>query len=130
MSVINHQDLVQAGQESDYRVGDRRIITAGEREIGVFRIENGFVAYENVCLHQGGPVCSGRLFPRLRGEVGTAGERLMEVYDESEPHLVCPWHGWEYDLRTGEAQGGFSPPVSLKTFPVSVHEGQVLVDVG
>jgi nitrite reductase (NADH) small subunit len=123
-------DPVSAGAAADYRAGDRRIISVGDREVGVFRLEDGFVAYENVCLHQGGPVCSGLILPRLRAVVDEAGRCLQERYDESEPHLVCPWHGWEYDLRTGEVVVANLHGLRLRSFPVRVTDGEVFVDAG
>jgi nitrite reductase/ring-hydroxylating ferredoxin subunit len=73
------------GKISEFKDGDRRIVFMGEREIGVFRHEGEFYAYSNVCLHQGGPACEG--------------------LTETEMHFVCPWHGMEYDLKTGECVG-------------------------
>ena len=129
MSTTSETPGLSAGAADGFAVGDRRIVSDGSREIGVFRLAEGFVAYENVCRHQGGPVCSGRLFPRLRTRVAEDGRVLGERYDTSEPHLVCPWHGWEYDLRTGEASVGHAPGVRLRAFPVEVRDGEVIVDV-
>lgn len=122
-----HREVV-AGRVEDFAVGDRRMITVAGREIGVFRIDDGYVAYENLCIHQGGPVCTGRIFPRLTAEVDAGGRVMQERYDRSQPHLVCPWHGWEYDLRTGVAAGDRS--YRLRSFPVRVEDGEVRVAVG
>src|SRR5262249_41239546 len=48
-----------AGKTAEYKDGDRRIIFAGDNEIGIFRHEGQFYAYSNFCLHQGGPACEG-----------------------------------------------------------------------
>src|SRR5262249_14698977 len=42
---------------SEFADGERRIVTAGKREIGVFHKGGAYYAYSNVCLHQGGPAC-------------------------------------------------------------------------
>src|SRR5262249_52662920 len=47
------------GRSAEFKDGDRRIIFAGDNEIGVFRHEGQFYAYSNFCLHQGGPACEG-----------------------------------------------------------------------
>jgi nitrite reductase (NADH) small subunit len=52
---------------------------------------------------------------------------LAEMHDKSKPHLVCPWHGWEYDLRSGEFSGNRS--VRLRSFEIRVDKGQVYVSV-
>ena len=46
-------------KSSDLKDGDRRIVTAGPREIGVFHKDGAYYAYRNICLHQGGPACEG-----------------------------------------------------------------------
>lgn len=96
---------VRVGRVAEFADGDRRLVQVGGDEVGVFRVDGRFVAYQNRCLHQGGPVCEGRFFPRMRTLVGAGGRVDGDRYDESEPHLVCPWHGWEFDLRTGEFCG-------------------------
>lgn len=119
---------VAVGTVSDFRVGDRTLIEVGGRVIGVFRLDDGFRAYQNLCLHQGGPVCEGRYFPKMTALITDDGRMLGERYDESEPHLVCPWHGWEYDLRTGEFCGDRTK--RLTAFPVEIEGDDVYVVVG
>jgi nitrite reductase/ring-hydroxylating ferredoxin subunit len=50
------------------------------------------------------------------------------MHDESRPHLVCPWHGWEYDLGTGEFSG--DRRLRLRGFEVQIDRDQVYVAVG
>ena len=98
----------------------------GDREVGVFRHEDKLYAYDNRCLHQGGPVCSGELVGATRRELGEGGEVIRDVLDEHEMRLVCPWHGWEYDLATGEA--AHDRRRRLRRFPVTVEDGIVYID--
>jgi len=98
----------------------------GGREIGVFKSQGRLYAYENRCCHQGGPVCSGEILGATRLVLGERGEALREILDESEMRLVCPWHGWEYDLVTGEA--AHDRRVRLRRFEVTVERGVVYVD--
>jgi nitrite reductase/ring-hydroxylating ferredoxin subunit len=90
------------GKVSEFQNGDRRIIFAGENEIGVFRHEGQFYAYSNFCLHQGGPACEGltiaKVEERLRPDMTSQGL----YFSDTELHFVCPWHGMEYDMKTGE----------------------------
>jgi nitrite reductase/ring-hydroxylating ferredoxin subunit len=90
------------GKLSEFKDGDRRIIFVGDNEIGVFRHEGKFFAYSNYCLHQGGPACEGltiaKVEERLRPDKTSEGL----FFSDSEMHFVCPWHGYEYDMKTGE----------------------------
>ena len=98
----------------------------GDREVGVFRHEDRLYAYDNRCIHQGGPVCTGELVGAMRRELGKGGEVIRDVLDEHEMRLVCPWHGWEYDLATGEA--AHDRRRRLRRFPLTVEDGIVYVD--
>src|ERR1700730_4065569 len=64
---------VVVGKVSDFENGDRKIIDVNGKSIGVFRVDDQFYALRNRCPHQFGPLCAG------------------------------PWHGWEYDLATGQS---------------------------
>jgi nitrite reductase/ring-hydroxylating ferredoxin subunit len=44
-----------------------------------------------------------------------------------EMHFVCPWHGYEYDLKTGECIG--NRKLKLKNYKVAVREGNIYVSV-
>ena len=51
--------------------------------------------------------------------------RCGRRFDGSKAFLQCPWHGWEYDLRTG--QSWFDPArVLVRKYDVSVEPGQEL----
>jgi nitrite reductase/ring-hydroxylating ferredoxin subunit len=89
---------------SEFADGDRRIVTAGKREIGVFRKDGAYYAYSNTCLHQGGPACEGLMINNVVDVF--AADRTYQGQDYgNEMHFVCPWHGYEYDLKTGECIG-------------------------
>lgn len=68
-----------------------------EIEIGVFRVGTEYFAYRNVCPHAGAPVCEGKI-------CGTTlpSEVYQYEYSEEKKVLRCPWHGWEFDLKTGK----------------------------
>jgi nitrite reductase/ring-hydroxylating ferredoxin subunit len=101
-------------------MGSRLLVKVGNREIGVFNLNGTFYAIRNSCAHQGGPVCLGNLLGHLRSR------RPGEVeFDGTKKLLECPWHGWEYDLETG--QSWFDPSrTRVGHYPVEVQEGNVL----
>ena len=90
------------------------------REVGVFNLDGVYYALKNVCPHQGARVClgkvSGTTLPSHAHEFtyGLAGRILR-----------CPWHGWEYDLTTG--QSVFDPNVKVVMYPVLVEDDEVVV---
>jgi nitrite reductase/ring-hydroxylating ferredoxin subunit len=93
--------VAKAAEMSD---GDRRIVSAGRHEIGVFCKGGAFHAYSNYCLHAGGPACEGLMINRVVDLIGPDRTYLGQAFGD-EMHFVCPWHGWEYDIETGECAG-------------------------
>lgn len=101
--------------------GQRKIVEVGGREIGVFNIGGEYFAVLNRCPHQGGPLCRGNTHGFLR----PAGVGEFQ-YSRAGEILRCPWHGWEFDLRTG--QSWFDPArVLVRRYDVSVEPGTRLV---
>ena len=76
--------------------GGRLIVEVAGRSIGVFNIGGEYLAVRNRCPHQGGPLCEGVQLGALHSS--SPGE-----YEYDRPHEIirCPWHAWEFDLRTG-----------------------------
>ena len=86
--------------------GTGKVIEVGGKTIAVFNCDGTFYAMDNTCRHRGGPLGEGAL-------AGTA--------------VTCPWHGWEYDVKSGACQT--DPSITLQTFQVSVEGDDVLVSV-
>jgi nitrite reductase/ring-hydroxylating ferredoxin subunit len=101
----------------EFPPGERRIVQAGSRSIGVFRVGDSFYAIRNRCPHQGGPLCLGRLAPWAR----SSGPGDFGV-DPNPSLIACPWHGWEYELETGQSFLGPGEP-RVKAYDVSVEKG-------
>jgi 3-phenylpropionate/trans-cinnamate dioxygenase ferredoxin subunit len=120
---------VVVGKVSDFENGDRKIIDVNGKSIGVFRVDDRFYALRNRCPHQFGPLCVGTLAPRA------VSTRPGDVRMESGPPLIaCPWHGWEYDLATGQSfmgpGRGSAPALSydVNVLPGSEIVGDVVKD--
>jgi 3-phenylpropionate/trans-cinnamate dioxygenase ferredoxin subunit len=101
--------------------GERKIVEIAGRSIGVFNIEGEFFALRNRCPHQGGPLCTGP----VGGFVSSSGPGEYHLTRHGEI-LRCPWHGWEFDIRTG--QSWFDPTrVRVRSYDVTlepVHTGE------
>ncbi|MFB6157105.1 MAG: Rieske (2Fe-2S) protein [Haloferacaceae archaeon] len=107
--------------------GGRVIVDLAGREVAVYDLGDGYVAYPNWCPHQGGPLCEGSTsgtveatFDRETLETETAWTKEGEV-------VVCPWHGWEFDLRENEFLHDAS--IGLPAYSVSVEDGRLVVSV-
>lgn len=115
---------VFVAKSSDMNDGDRRIVVAGKNEIGVFRQNGTYYAYSNYCVHSGGPACEGLLINRVADIIGPDRTYLGQTFTE-ELHFVCPWHGYEYDIATGECVG--DRRLKLKKFDVVQRGGDIFV---
>jgi nitrite reductase/ring-hydroxylating ferredoxin subunit len=115
---VSREIVAKAGEVAP---GTRRIVTVRGRQIGIFNLGDQYFALANRCPHAGGPLCQGRIGPLVRsdgpGHYGLAGEREF---------LRCPWHGWEFEIRTGQS---WCDPKSVRArqFPVTVERGADLV---
>lgn len=97
--------IVLVGPSERVPEGGRLVIDIGDRTIGIFRVEGKLYAWENTCAHQGGPVCQGKIIPLVTEVIEPGGESSGFAFDESRMHIVCPWHGFEYDIKTGVHPG-------------------------
>jgi nitrite reductase/ring-hydroxylating ferredoxin subunit len=114
---------IDAGSVEEFPEGMLRIISIQDREIGVLRWEGGWFALRNICPHLGGPVCAGTVRPCLTEETPWSGDLILEP---DRPVLTCPWHFWEFDLRTGQSVTGRE---RIKTYPVYINAGRVTIEM-
>ncbi|HET6182115.1 MAG TPA: Rieske (2Fe-2S) protein [Acetobacteraceae bacterium] len=100
--------------------GTCKIVALQGREIGVFFVNGEYFALINRCPHEGAPLCRGRLFAAM--EADRPGEYRLTRNGEM---LRCPWHGWEFDVRTGQS---WCEPDSVRarTYNVTVEPGESL----
>lgn len=113
------------GFKTDFDTQDVRVMVVEGREIGIFRLEDEFYAYENVCPHAGGPVCQGRLMPRVEEKLSDDKTSQGQCFSRTNIHIVCPWHGYEYDIRTGQHQA--HDRLKLTRFDLRLDGDRILV---
>jgi nitrite reductase (NADH) small subunit len=92
-----------------------RKATVGGREVCVVHTVAGLYAFGTVCPHQGAPMCEGR----IRGTMDPSPRNQYQFAHEGEV-IVCPWHGYEFDIRTGESVSGVIRG-RLGSYPVQVR---------
>jgi len=107
--------------------GERRLLTDGELEIGVFRIRDEFHAFLNHCPHQGGPVCQGKVMAKVVEPVDGTARSLGMRFSEEAFHIVCPWHGYEFEMESGRHPG--SAVTRIRKFKTKVVDGKLYVVV-
>ena len=100
--------------------GQSKLVTVKGREIALFNVEGAYFAFFNRCPHEGASLCAGKIVqPAIAGEPG------IYRLEHDHPMLRCPWHGWQFDLRTGQA---WCDPqtIKLREYKVAVENGAAL----
>ena len=90
---------------ADLAPGQIKHVKVDKRDIAVARVGDEFFALSNVCRHAFAPLADGTL----------------DGYE-----VMCPWHGWRYDVRTGRTD---HPNADVQTYPVTVRDGLIYVTV-
>ena len=100
--------------------GERKIVEVAGRSIGVFNIGDEFFAIRNQCPHAGGPLCEGVLSGFVQSK-----EPGEYTYVRKGEIIRCPWHQWEFDVRTG--QSWFDPvKTRVRSYEARVEPGSAL----
>ncbi len=89
-------DLPGRNEAKEFRCGDKTVCVAN--------VDGEISAMDNVCLHRGGPLGQGMI---------------------SGGKVVCPWHGWAWDPKTGEA----GPGAKIAVYPVRIEGGDLLIEL-
>jgi nitrite reductase (NADH) small subunit len=118
----------RAGRLDDFKDGGRLLLKCDSAEIGIFMIGGELYAWYNECAHRGGPVCQGRIMKRVVEPVANDGTVRTLGYHDEDIHIVCPWHGYEFNIKTGEHPGHAA--LKLRKAKVTVREGAVYVSLG
>jgi len=100
--------------------GQRRIVTVRGREIGVFNVGGEYFALLNYCPHRFAPLCLGRLRPLV-----TSADVPQVGHERENEILKCPWHQYEFDIRTGKAL--FDPKLAVRTYEAKQEDDQVVI---
>jgi nitrite reductase (NADH) small subunit len=107
---------------SEFPPGTHRMVKAGRREIGVFNVDGNFYALPNLCTHQLGPLCKGK----VSGTIVCSKETEWKLQWGFENEIVtCPWHGMEYHIPTGTCLA--FPEIRLRSYEVWVENEEVKV---
>jgi nitrite reductase/ring-hydroxylating ferredoxin subunit len=116
---------VHIGAADRFTDPGRKVLDIGGIEVGIFRLSGEFYAYENVCPHLAGPACQGKILPltleAVRDDLTSAGR----IFSKDRMNVICPWHGFEFDIRTGEHPT--DKKFRLKPVPIRIDSGEIYV---
>ncbi|MBI1884294.1 MAG: Rieske (2Fe-2S) protein [Chlamydiae bacterium] len=99
-------NFIKVAQKKDIPEGTGTALEVEGKSIALFNVEGSFYAIENTCKHRGGPL----------------GEGSLEGKE-----VICPWHGWQYNVTTGECTT--SPSISQAKYNVKVEGEEVWVEL-
>jgi len=97
---------VPVANADDVDPGTGIVVDVNGTSLAIFNIEGSFYAIDNTCKHRGGPLGEGD----LDGEL-----------------VTCPWHGWEYNVKTGACIT--NPSTCLKTYPIVLDGKKLKVEL-
>ena len=107
MAQVPEAKWVRIAKLADCPPGSACELVADDTMIALYNVGGQLYALDGVCPHQGGPLGKGC----LQGAI-----------------VTCPWHGWQFDVTTGQHQ--LNPRLHQPTFAVRVEEDEVWVDLG
>jgi len=113
---------VDVGALTDFTEGGFRVVRVDGDEVGILLWAGTVYALRNSCPHQLGPLCEGRIRPLL-----TASAPGKPSLDTGTPVVSCPWHGWEFDARTGSSL--WDARYRVRQVQTRVTRGRVLLDL-
>jgi nitrite reductase (NADH) small subunit len=93
-------------KEEELAVGTSVCVELDEVQVGLFRTPEGFFAIDNVCPHHGAPLHDGMV---------------------ADGKVTCPWHQWQFDLKSGACRNIPGPRVAA--YPVEVREGMIWINL-
>jgi nitrite reductase/ring-hydroxylating ferredoxin subunit len=105
---------------SEIPPGGNKVVTVEGREIVVFHVNGEFFALLNRCPHEGAPLAKAACVAHLSSD--EPGEYKRSRVGEM---LRCAWHGWEFDMRTGQS---YCDPkhTRVRSYPVRIEPGEAL----
>jgi nitrite reductase/ring-hydroxylating ferredoxin subunit len=116
---------IRVAAREELTTSGRLFVSVEDREIGILEHEGDLFAYENRCRHQGGPVCEGIILGKVEAVLDPDKHTHGERFSDDTLHLICPWHGWEYDLRSGVC--ATDATVALRKYEVKERDGNVFL---
>ncbi|TQL55947.1 Rieske (2Fe-2S) protein [Subtercola boreus] len=116
------QQRFVVGRVDDFPADGRLLVEINGREIGIFKVKHEFFAMLNRCPHLGGPLAKGQIV----NEITSTGPGNVSL-DPSATIVTCPWHNWEFDIRSGQS---YWDPHNLhaRPFAIAIETGEAVAE--
>ena len=101
-------EYIKACSLTDLPPGSQKIVEVGVHKVALFHFNNEITAIANACLHKAGPLGLGLVEKKYDGL-----------------YVTCPWHGWEYNIKTGSAPPGYKDQQAV--YEVKIEDGEILL---
>lgn len=99
--------FVKVALQSDLPpVNEAKEFSCSGKSICIANVSGNYSAMNNVCPHRGGPLAQGMV---------------------EHGKVVCPWHAWAWDVKTGEAEQ--NPSVKVAIYAMKIEGGDVMVEI-
>jgi nitrite reductase (NADH) small subunit len=98
--------FVRVGEVASLAPDSVMEVLLGNQPYAICNVSGEIHALSGVCIHRGGPLGQGQIH---------------------HGRVVCPFHLWEFDCRTGEYD--YDPSKRVPTFPVKVEDGAIFLQV-
>jgi nitrite reductase (NADH) small subunit len=99
--------FVRAARAQDVPAGKIYEFQVGGQAVAIANVDGKFFAINSICAHEGGPLGEGELLGCV---------------------VTCPWHMWQYDVRTGKLVENAT--VGVDSYPLEVRGDDLFVDLG
>jgi len=118
---------VNIGSASKFADPGRKVVACERFEVAVFKLDGEFFAYFNQCPHMGGPACQGKMIAKVEEIIAEDRSSKGMMFSKTKMHVVCPWHGYEFDIRTGVHPG--NPRAQLRKIKIAVSGDDVIIEL-
>jgi nitrite reductase/ring-hydroxylating ferredoxin subunit len=98
--------FVKVAKVSDLNADPLIEVMVGDDAYALCKVDGEIHALNGICPHQGGPLGQGML---------------------NGSSIMCPWHAWEFDCRTGKSSD--EPDEAVATYPVKIEGEDILIDI-
>jgi nitrite reductase/ring-hydroxylating ferredoxin subunit len=112
------------GTIDDFPPGSHKVVRIRAVEIGVFNVDGTLYALPNICPHQYGPLCSGKVSGTMQSGPNTNWTYQWGLEGEV---ITCPWHGIEFAIKTGQALS--SSRLRVRQYPIRVEDDQIVISL-
>lgn len=99
-------EFVTVANKDELKSGECKVVVLKNRTLALYNVDDNYYATDNTCMHKGGPLGDGELDGII---------------------ITCPWHGWQYDVTTGE--NTWDSNTKVETFEVQIRADEVQIKI-